>query len=82
MVVTVNFEIYCAGFKSGARSIPSEAAGRSWPGDIRKPFGYKGPDSQGSQVHDSQSPVRRTGISEIQDFKQKHGMGTIFRFMI
>lgn len=59
--------MYWTGSKSGAGSIPPEAAGRSRPGDARKPFGYKGPDSEGSQVHDSQSAVRRTGMIRMHD---------------
>lgn len=42
----------CAGSQSGTGSIPSEAPRRSWPGDTGEPLGYKGPDSEGSQVHD------------------------------
>lgn len=54
------------GSKSGPGSIPAEASWRRWTGDARKPFGYKGPDSESSQVHDSQFTVWRTGLYDAK----------------
>lgn len=54
MMVPLIFFVYIffAGPQSGTGSIPSEALGRSWPRDTGEPLSYKGPDSEGSQVHD------------------------------
>lgn len=52
-VVMITLFTHGTGSESGAGSLPPEAAGRSRPGDTRQPFGYKGPDRESSQVHDS-----------------------------
>lgn len=62
--VNITSLIYRTGSTSGAGAIFTEAAGRNRTGDDRKPLSDQGSDSKGSQVHDSQFAVRRTGMTE------------------
>lgn len=54
------------GSESGPGSILAEASGRGGPGDTRKPFSYQSPDSESSQVHDSQFTVWRAGLCGVK----------------